>query len=219
MDTAQTSISVDIGGTFTDIVLQRNRQRGSTKVLTTHQAPERGLLDGVSYLLEREHLSLSDIDVFLHGTTLATNAIIERRGAKTALVTTEGFRDTIEIGPESRHDQYDIFLQKPVPLVGRTWRFTVAGRVDARGRILRPFDSQGAVRIAEKLAEDGVESVAICFLHAYANASHELEAREIIRSRLPQISISLSSEVCPEVREYERASTTCANAACRARSC
>jgi N-methylhydantoinase A len=176
MDTAQTSISVDIGGTFTDIVLQRNRQRSSTKVLTTHQAPERGLLDGVSYLLEREHLSLRDIDVFLHGTTLATNAIIERRGARTALVTTEGFRDTIEIGSESRHDQYDIFLQKPVPLVGRAWRFTVAGRVDARGRILQPFDSEGAVRIAEKLAEDGIESVAICFLHAYANASHELEA-------------------------------------------
>jgi N-methylhydantoinase A len=212
MDTAHTSISVDIGGTFTDIVLQRNRQRSSTKVLTTHQAPERGLLDGVSYLLEREHLSLRDIDVFLHGTTLATNAIIERRGARTALVTTEGFRDTIEIGSESRHDQYDIFLQKPVPLVGRAWRFTVAGRVDARGRILQPFDSEGVVRIAEKIAEGGIESVAICFLHAYANASHEVEARNILRSQLPQISISLSSEVCPEVREYERASTTCANA-------
>jgi N-methylhydantoinase A len=212
MDTAQTSISVDIGGTFTDIVLQRNRQRSSTKVLTTHQAPERGLLEGVLQLLEREHLSFSDLDVFLHGTTLATNAIIERRGAKTALVTTEGFRDTIEIGSESRHDQYDIFLQKAVPLVGRAWRLTVAGRVDARGKILQPFDSEGAVRIAEKLAEGGIESVAVCFLHAYANASHELEARDIIRSRLPQISISLSSEVCPEVREYERASTTCANA-------
>ena len=97
-------------------------------------------------------------------------------------------------------------------MVGRAWRFTVAGRVDARGRILQPFDSDGVVRIAEKLAEGGIESVAICFLHAYANASHELEARDILRSHLPQMSISLSSEVCPEVREYERASTTCANA-------
>ena len=212
MGGARTSISVDIGGTFTDVVLERNHERRSTKVLTTHKAPERGLLDGVNELLEREHLSLADLDLFLHGTTLATNAIIERRGAKTALVTTKGFRDTIEIGNESRHDQYDIFLKKPVPLVGRAWRHVVAGRVDAKGRVLEPFDPDGVARIAARLAGDGIESVAISFLHAYANASHELEARKILRSRLPQLSISISSEVCPEVREYERTSTTCANA-------
>jgi N-methylhydantoinase A len=116
MSRTQTSVSVDIGGTFTDVVIERNRERHSMKILTTHQAPERGLLEGVSQLIEREGISFSDFDVFLHGTTLATNAIIERRGARTALITTEGFRDTIEIGSESRHDQYDIFLRKAVPL-------------------------------------------------------------------------------------------------------
>src|ERR1700677_3308239 len=174
MDSGQTSISVDIGGTFTDVVLQKDRKRYSTKVLTTHQAPETGLLEGVFTVLARQGLSVANLNVFLHGTTLATNAIIERRGAKTALVTTEGFRDTIQIGSESRHDQYDIFIQKPVPLVGRAWRFTVAGRVDARGRILQPFDSAGVVRIAEKLPEGGIEGVAGCFLQAYWNASHHL---------------------------------------------
>jgi N-methylhydantoinase A len=212
MDPAQTSVSVDIGGTFTDVVLQRDRERSSTKVLTTHQAPELGLLEGVSTLLERQGLSLGDLDMFLHGTTLATNAIIERRGAKTALVTTEGFRDTIEIGSESRHDQYDIFIRKAVPLVGRAWRLTVAGRVDAQGRVLQPFAATALPAIADRLAEGGIESVAISFLHAYANPSHELEARAFLRSRLPEMSFSISSEVCPEVREYERTSTTCANA-------
>jgi N-methylhydantoinase A len=212
MDSGQTSISVDIGGTFTDVVLQKDRKRYSTKVLTTHQAPETGLLEGVFTVLARQGLSVANLNVFLHGTTLATNAIIERRGAKTALVTTEGFRDTIQIGSESRHDQYDIFIQKAAPLVGRDWRLTVAGRVDAHGRILQPFDSAALPAIADKLAEGGIESVAISFLHAYANPSHELEAREFLRVRLPHVSFSISSEVCPEVREYERTSTTCANA-------
>jgi N-methylhydantoinase A len=212
MSRTQTSVSVDIGGTFTDVVIERNRERHSMKILTTHQAPERGLLEGVSQLIEREGLSFSDFDVFLHGTTLATNAIIERRGARTALITTEGFRDTIEIGSESRHDQYDIFLRKAVPLVKRGWRFTVSGRVDAHGQILQPFVPEDVHAIAERIAAQDIESVAISFIHAYANPSHEIQAREILSSRLPHLSISISSEVCPEVREYERTSTTCANA-------
>jgi N-methylhydantoinase A len=209
---AFTRVSVDIGGTFTDVVLERNGHRRSTKVLTTHQAPEQGLLEGVLIVLKQEGIGLDDLDVFLHGTTLATNAIIERRGAKTALVTTAGFRDTIEIGTESRHDQYDIFLKKPKPLVPREWRFPVAGRIDAHGRILQDFSAADVEEAAAQIADMGIGSVAISFLHAYANPDHELRAREILRSRLPNLWISISSEVCPEVREYERASTTCANA-------
>src|SRR5579871_3457699 len=169
MERAQTSVSVDIGGTFTDVVLERGRARSSTKVLTTHQAPEQGLLEGVSTLLERAGLSYGELDVFLHGTTLATNAIIERRGARTALVTNEGFRDAIEIGSESRHDQYDVFLQKAVPLVPRAWRLTVAGRIDARGQVIQAFDADRLAGVADRIAEGDIESVAICFLHSYAN--------------------------------------------------
>jgi N-methylhydantoinase A len=212
IDEVQTSVSVDIGGTFTDVVLQRGTERTSIKVLTTHQAPERGLMEGVASLLERQRIGFADLGLFLHGTTLATNAIIERRGARTALLTTEGFRDTVEIGSESRHDQYDIFLQKAVPLVRRDHRLTVAGRMDARGRVLQEFDRAKAIRIADELEVAGIESLAISFLHAYANPTHELEARKILAERLPHLLISISSEVCPEVREYERASTTCANA-------
>ena len=161
-------LSVDIGGTFTDVVLDRGSSRTSTKVLTTHAAPEIGLLDGVSQLCEQSSVSMSDIKLFLHGTTLATNAIIERRGARTALLTTRGFRDTIEIGTESRHDQYDIFLKKPVPLVARDLRFTVAERLNVEGHPLLPLDVSEVEARAEQMLERGVESVAISFIHAYA---------------------------------------------------
>ena len=205
-------LSVDIGGTFTDVVLDRGSSRLSTKVLTTHAAPEIGLLDGVSQVCEQAGVSLSDISLFLHGTTLATNAIIERRGARTALLTTKGFRDTIEIGTESRHDQYDIFLKKPVPLVARDLRFTVSERINVEGHPLLPLDVNEVEVRAEQLIERGVESVAISFIHSYANGDNERRARDIISQRAPRLSISISSEVCPEVREYERASTTVANA-------
>ena len=205
-------LSVDIGGTFTDVVLDRGTTRFSTKVLTTHQAPEVGLLDGANQLCRQVGITWRDIDLFLHGTTLATNAIIERRGARTALLTTEGFRDTIEIGTESRHDQYDIFLKKPVPLVPRDLRFTVSERLNVRGDVLRPLDEAGLDASIEQLRQREVQSLAISFIHAYADGKHERRAREIISKALPGLSISISSEVCPEVREYERASTTCANA-------
>jgi N-methylhydantoinase A len=205
-------LSVDIGGTFTDVVLDRGISRLSIKVLTTHHAPEIGLLDGVTQLCQQAEISLSEISLFLHGTTLATNAIIERRGARTALLTTKGFRDTIEIGTESRHDQYDIFLKKPVPLVPREWRFTVSERLNVHGGVLLPLDEDEVAQRARELEEQGVESLAICYIHAYANGDHEQRTRELIARRLPKLSVSISSEVCPEVREYERASTTVANA-------
>jgi N-methylhydantoinase A len=205
-------LSVDIGGTFTDVVLDRGTSRLSTKVLTTHQAPELGLMEGACMLIEQAGTTWANIDLFLHGTTLATNAIIERRGARTALLTTQGFRDTIEIGTESRHDQYDIFLKKPVPLVPRDLRFSVAERMNVHGDVLLELDENQVEERVEQMTAQGVESLAISYIHAYANGDHEQRTRDIVARLLPKLSISLSSEVCPEVREYERASTTCANA-------
>jgi N-methylhydantoinase A len=204
--------SADIGGTFTDVVLEANGQRTSTKVLTTHLAPELAVLEGIQTLLEGSSMKLGDLDLFLHGTTLATNAIIERRGAATALVTTRGFRDTIEIGSESRHDQYDIFIKKPRPLVGRGLRFVLDERVAADGVVLRPLRDEDVLALAGELQNRSLQSVAISFIHGYANQDHELRVRQILAQYLPGVYFSISSEVCPEVREYERTSTTVANA-------
>lgn len=206
-------LSADIGGTFTDIVLDARGKRLTRKVLTTPHAPEEGVLEGITLVLADAGLALSDINVFVHGTTLATNAIIERRGARTALVATEGFRDVLAIGTESRFDQYDIMLQKPQPLVPRDLRFTLRERMDARGRVqIAPNDEQ-IRQLGLQLAAAGVESVAVAFLHAYANPAHELRVRDILADVLPPgITLSLSCEVCPQVREYERTSTTVANA-------
>lgn len=212
MDKSINRASADIGGTFTDIVIEIDGVRSSTKVLTTHQAPERAVIDGVNELLTAKGKTFADLDVFLHGTTLATNAIIERRGAKTALITTQGFRDTIEIGSESRHDQYDIFIQKPKPLVSRELRFTVPERVAADGSVLLPLDEACVIQLADTLKASGIGSIAISFIHAYANPAHELRVREILADKLPEAFFSISSETCPEVREYERTSTTVANA-------
>lgn len=204
--------SADIGGTFTDIVIEIGGVRASTKILTTHQAPERAVIEGVQGLLEKQGLGLGDLDVFLHGTTLATNAIIERRGAKTALITTQGFRDTIEIGSESRHDQYDIFIKKPQPLVGRGLRFTIPERVASDGSVLLELDDTDVVALAHSLMEQGVQSIAVSLIHSYANPSHERRVLEILSAMMPDVYFCISSETCPEVREYERTSTTVANA-------
>lgn len=208
----QVRLAADIGGTFTDVVLETPQGRLTRKVLTTPAFPERGVLNGIDLVLMDAGLGLAQVDVFVHGTTLATNAIIERRGARTALIGTEGFRDILEIGTESRFNQYDLMLQKPVPLVPRPLRFTVPERIDARGQIRRPLDEQAVRALLPELRDMGTESVAITFLHAYANPVHEQRVRDILAAEMPGITISISSEVCPEVREYERASTTVANA-------
>ncbi|TPK62411.1 hydantoinase/oxoprolinase family protein [Mesorhizobium sp. B2-4-15] len=205
-------VSVDIGGTFTDVVLEIAGERSSTKVLTTKREPEEAVLEGVESLLREKSLSFADLDLFLHGTTLATNAIIERRGAMTALITTDGFRDTIEIGSESRHDQYDIFIKKPQPLVRRRHRFVFEERVAADGSVLKSLPEDRVAELGKTLKAACIESVAISFIHAYANPAHEIRVREILSDIIPDMSFSLSCEVCPEVREYERASTTVANA-------
>ena len=205
-------LATDIGGTFTDIVLERGNQQFTTKLLTTSDAPEIAVFEGAKQLLNRCDLSFSDIDVFLHGTTLATNAIIERKGARTALIATEGFRDVIEIADESRFDQYDIFIEKPAPLVRRALRFTVPERLDVEGKVQLALDEEAVLSIAQELMRNEIQSVAIAYMHAYVNPAHEVRTAEIIREACPNVSVTLSSEVCPEAREYERTSTAIANA-------
>ena len=170
------------------------------------------MLAGVDDVLVRSGADPGAVGLLIHGTTLATNAIIERKGALTALVTTEGFRDVLDIGYESRYDQYDIMLEKPPALVPRERRLVVPERVDVNGRVLKPLDEAAVEAVAGDLARLGVESVGIGFIHSYANPAHERRAHEILAAALPKVSITLSSEACPEVREYERFCTTAANA-------
>ena len=205
-------LAIDIGGTFTDIVLEQDGELNTSKVLTTPAAPEDGVLNGIEQVLAKAGTASGDIGILLHGTTLATNAIIERKGANVALITTDGFRDVLEIGYESRFNQYDIFIDKPTPLVPRHRRFTVPERVDVHGRVLLDLDEDAVQALLPKLDRAGVESIAIGFLHGYANPAHEQRAREIIEAARPDLSITLSSEVCPEIREFERLTTATANA-------
>ncbi len=205
-------LAVDIGGTFTDVVLEAAGAMTTAKVLTTPAAPEEGVLAGIEDVLDDAGIAAGAVDVVLHGTTLATNAIIERKGAVTALVTTDGFRDVLEIGYESRYNQYDVFIDKPAPLVPRHRRLTVPERVDVHGQVLLPLDEAAVEALLPELDESGAESVAIGFLHGYANPDHELRTSEILAAARPGLSISLASEVCPEIREFERLTTATANA-------
>ncbi len=205
-------LASDIGGTFTDIALEVGDTRYTAKVLTTPAEPEKGVMQGIARALEISGIDYGDVDMFVHGTTLATNALIEKKGAVTALITTEGFRDTIEIGRESRFDQYDINLQKPVPIVPRNLRYTISERVDVTGAVFTGLDIDQVDEIARELKAIQVESVAIGLIHAYANTDHEDAVAERLRALLPDVYVSKSSVVCPEVREYERFLTTCANA-------
>ncbi|SFG00302.1 N-methylhydantoinase A [Novosphingobium sp. CF614] len=205
-------IGADIGGTFTDVVLEAEGRRHSTKLLTTYEAPERALLDGVRLLLGETGIAPAQVSLVVHGTTLATNALIERRGVKLAMLTTEGFRDALALGTESRFDQYDIGMEKPEPLVPRRLRLGIPERMDALGNVLLDLDEQHVREAAARLREEGVESVAVAFLHSYVNPAHEMRVAEILREEIPGVSISLSCEVSPEMREYERFSTTTANA-------
>ena len=209
----QAKLAADIGGTFTDIVLEHGPRRWSGKVLTTTQAPELGVIEGIGLVLAQSGLQPQDIGVFIHGTTLATNALIERKGAKTAFITTEGFRDIIEQGYEKRFDHYDLMIDRPVPLVPRTLRFEVRERLSADGDVLVGLDETALEGLAHKIIAANVKAVAIGFLHAYAHDAHETRVRAVLRKLLPKdVTICISSEVAPEIREYERFSTTIANA-------
>ena len=205
-------LAVDIGGTFTDIVLETPVGFGSDKVLTTPDAPERGGLAGVGKVLARAGVAAGDVEVAIHGATLATNAIIERRGARTALLATAGFRDTLEFAFGHRFDQYDLLMRRPEPLAPRPLRIDVPERMAADGSVLMALDEDAVRAIAARLRDEHVESVAISFIHGYRNPAHEARARAILLEETPGLYVSVSHEICPEIREYERASTTVANA-------
>ncbi|MEL6998130.1 MAG: hydantoinase/oxoprolinase family protein [Pseudomonadota bacterium] len=210
MTQSRARVGVDIGGTFTDVVLEIDGNLHSIKVLTTYGAPEDAILDGIQQVCAKTGLSPDTIETIIHGTTLATNALIERRGAKTALVTTKGFRDVIEMRTESRFEQYDLNLRLPEPLITRNHRHVLNERIGAQGQVLRPLDRAEVESLADTLT--GYTSIAIGLMHAYANDSHERLVAEVLADRLPDAELSLSSEVSPQMREYERFNTVCANA-------
>ncbi|MEL7157096.1 MAG: hydantoinase/oxoprolinase family protein, partial [Actinomycetota bacterium] len=210
-------LAADIGGTFTDVVLEvadgsEPPALTTTKVLTTPRAPADAVLAGVEQVLDEAGLDAGAVELVVHGTTLGTNTLIERRGAVTALLTTEGFRDSVAMAHENRFEQYDLAMERPAPLVPRHLRLGIRERMAADGQVLAALDESTIDSVVPTLVEHGVESVAIGFLHSYVDPSHEQRARDRLASLLPELSITLSSDVCPEIREYERISTACANA-------
>ena len=205
-------LGVDIGGTFTDIVLETNSKRFSAKVLTDNANPEMAIFKGIDDVCLKADIAPSDLTQIIHGTTLATNSLIERKGAKTALITTQGFRDVIEMRTESRFEQYDLNLSLPDPLLSREHRYVLKERIDAQGRVLIPIEQRAVEDLANELRNKGYTSVAVGFLHSYVNNNHENVVGKIIQNIIPNIMVSLSNEVSPQVREYERFSTTVANA-------
>ena len=205
-------IGADIGGTFTDVALEVAGQIHSTKLLTDYAAPERAIVKGVELVVAQAGLSVADIDLLIHGTTLATNALIERRGARTAFVTTAGFRDVLEMRTESRFEQYDLDIVLPPPLIERRDRFVLAERISASGAVLLAPDPAETEALAEAVVAGGYDSVAVGFLHSYANPAHERLMRDALLGRRPDLSVSISSEVSPQMREFERFNTVCANA-------
>ncbi len=205
-------VAVDIGGTFTDVVLETAGSTVTTKVLTTYGEPAAGVVRGLADVLTRAGAKAENVGVVLHGTTLATNALIERRGARTALITTEGHRDVLEMAFENRFEQYDVNIDRPRPLVPRRWRLTVPERMNAAGEVLTPLDTADVDALVPRLVEARIDSVAVGFLHGYANPHHEELVRDSLLRALPGLAITLASAVCPEIREFERFSTACANA-------
>lgn len=207
-------LGVDVGGTFTDLVLHDSKTGSLTtgKILTTPADPSVAILEGAAKLLSRNALEMRQLGVFIHATTLVTNTIIERKGARTALLTTRGFRDVIEMGTETRYDIYDLGIELPVPLVPRELRREINERIDASGAVLEPLDEADAEATIAELVRSGVEAIAVCLLHAYTNPAHEQALKRLITEKFHGIAISISSEIQPEIREFERASTTVANA-------
>ncbi|MDH3693289.1 MAG: hydantoinase B/oxoprolinase family protein [Gammaproteobacteria bacterium] len=205
-------IAVDIGGTFTDVVMEHGGKQYSTKLLTTPDRPASGFIAGVEKVMADNSVNPGDVELILHGTTLATNALIERKGASTALITTLGHRDSLDMAYENRFAQYDIDADRLPPLVERDLRLPVKERMNYCGEVLTPLDEATVAALIPKLEQANVQSVAIGLLHAYANPAHEDTVANILARALPETSVSLSSQVCPEIREYERQSTTCANA-------
>ena len=206
-------LAVDIGGTFTDVVLETpGGRRVTTKLLTTYAHPGEAVLEGIAEVLRQSGIEPAQVGLIIHGTTLATNALIERSGAVTALLTTEGHRDALEMAHENRFEQYDVMIDRPQPLVPRWLRLPVHERLDRDGRVLLPLDEASLEAALPVLDAHDVESVAVGYLHAFVNPEHEQRTAEWLAQRRPGLSLTLASEVCPEIREFERLSTACANA-------
>ena len=207
-------LGIDIGGTFTDVVIHDPRDGRAViwKESTTPDDPSRGALVGTRRVLEKAGARPGQIGRVVHATTLFTNALIERKGARTGLLTTAGFRDVLEIARERKYELYDLFIEMPKPLVPRAWRREAVERLAADGSVEKKLDVEAALAEVAQLVEQGVESLAICFLHSYANPAHERAIGAAVAERFQDLSISLSSDVSPEIREYLRASTTVANA-------
>lgn len=204
----------DIGGTFTDFVLI-NAQTGemeSYKTLTTPHEPSKAVMEGWEALLTRLNITGDQVETAIHGTTLITNALIERKGSKTAMITTKGFRDVLEIAKEMRYDIYDLLIVLPEPLVSRPLRLEVNERITAKGDVITPLDTKDLETLKTQLEEQGVEAVAVCYLHSFTNPEHEEQTAQWFKDNMPDVSLSLSSDVAPEIREYERMSTTVCNA-------
>ena len=207
-------LGCDIGGTFTDFVLV-NDESGEfyiNKCLTTPKDPSDAVEEGIRELLERVPGFVKRVDEFIHGTTLVINAIIERKGAKTGLITTKGFRDVLELGREIRYDAYDIFSEYPKPLVPRSLRAEVSERITADGRVIVQLEPAEVKSVLKGLRQSGIESLAICLIHSYENPVHEIQIKEIVNREAPELSLSISYEVLPQIREYERSCTTATNA-------
>jgi N-methylhydantoinase A len=206
-------IGADIGGTFTDLVMVDDGGAlvRIAKVLTTPGQPDEAVEQGVGEVLQRSKVPAAAVAHVVHGTTLFTNALIERKGARTALITTRGFRDAIEIGREHRYDMYDLFMERPTPLAPRHLRFELNERVLSDGSVLTPLDEGEVLRLIDALHGEGIEAVAVCLLHSYRNPAHEQAVGRLLRAHAPEISCSLSCEVVAEIREYERTSTTLTN--------
>src|SRR6476659_5880338 len=194
-------VGLDIGGTFTDFILYDGEQRRIAlyKCLTTPQDPSIAALEGLGVLMVEAGITPADVGEIIHGTTLVTNAIIERRGARLGLLTTQGFRDNLEMGTEQRYDIYDLFLSFPEPLVPRRHRLEIAERLDRDGRVVTPLDLDSVRAALRHLVDDGIESVAVSFLHSYANPVHEQAVRELIAREFPGLFVSLSSDVVAEL--------------------
>ena len=205
-------LAIDIGGTFTDLVLETGNDLLTKKVLTSISQPELAVIEGVSELLEENNIKASDIKMIIHGTTLATNAVIERKGAKTCFITTSGFRDVLDIGYESRFDQYDILIDKTMSLVPRKHRYVIDERTDVNGLIITSIDKDQFCNLITKIKNENFESIAVGFLHSYANPDNEKILKAFLTKELPDVEVSISSDVCPEIREYERFTTTVVNA-------
>ncbi|TAJ36009.1 MAG: hydantoinase/oxoprolinase family protein [Reyranella sp.] len=214
MSSAPLSLGIDIGGTFTDLVIHDPRDGRAViwKESTTPDDPARGALEGTRRVLEKAGATPDQVGRVVHATTLFTNALIERKGAKTGLLTTAGFADVLEIARERKYELYDLFIEMPKPIVPRPWRREAKERLAPDGRIETALDVEAALAEVADLVKQGVESLAICFLHAYANPAHERAMGAAVAERFQHLSISLSSDIAPEIREYSRASTTVANA-------